>query len=225
MDWEPLPLLLKTPPRPNDAAGTAAGQVIEARIDVLDDLHNDSARVRVPNALLTTIELAAVISTGMASAGISSAASEQIAKGLEADKSRLGEAFVKGTFKDLVDGRIDAAAKDGVAAIVGKFLPIFGGPAHDAFFEGQMIGLRTQVAGAEMVVKRKARELALQDDDPVEVATAFAEGLNWAIVDAPPKQRASGVSEWLNLCAKADLGEVDGGRGADLRGGVDLLLS
>ena len=201
-----------------DAAGTAAGQAIEARIDVLDDLHNDSEPVRVSNSYLGMIEAAALISTGAASAGIGGAASAQIAKNLGAKGSKLGEDFVKAAFKDIIDGRIDSAAKAGVTEIVAKFLPVVGGPAHDAYFNGQALGLRTQVAGAEMVVKRKARELALQDEDPVEVATAFAEGLKWSIVDAPPQQRATGVSEWLNLNAKMDLGEVEEGQGTDLRG-------
>jgi len=206
-----------------DAAGTAAGQVVEARIDVLDDLHNDAAPVRVPSTLLTAIELAAVASTGAASAGIAGSLSAKITNSLNsADEAivRLGADFVKATFKDLIDGRIDGATSAGVGWMAKQFHPLTGGPAHEAYFRGQMIGLRTTVADAEMVVKRQARKLALGSDEPVEVATAFAAGLKWAIVDAPPKQQATGISEWLNLNAQMDLGAVeeDPDKGADLGG-------
>jgi len=207
-----------------DAAGTAAGQVVEARIDVLDDLHNDAAPVRVPSTLLTAIELAAVASTGAASAGIAGSLSAQITNSLSSRSDeaivRLGADFVKATFKDLIDGRIDGATSAGVGWMAKQFLPLTGGPAHEAYFRGQMIGLRTTVADAEMVVKRQARKLALGSDEPVEVATAFAAGLKWAIVDAPPKQQTTGISEWLNLNAQMDLGTVeeDPDKGADLGG-------
>ena len=134
-----------------DAAGTAAGQVVEARIDVLDDLHNDAAPVRVPSTLLTAIELAAVASTGAASAGIAGSLSAQITNSLNsADEAivRLGADFVKATFKDLIDGRIDGATSAGVGWMAKQFHPIAGGPAHEAYFRGQMIGIRTTVADA-----------------------------------------------------------------------------